>query len=222
MARWSMQTRGWALKASVGLVVLGVASHSAFAQIAKPKSPALAAPAPSAAATPAPAPMAGPAAAPVVATAAPGPASAKVVRTENLAVDNWAVNCAETDAPDAKMRCSAVLKIVQTQDNAQRVVFSSIMAMQDGKPVTDFSVPANVQFAPGVEVKVGDKLDKKIGYALCLPDHCESVLPMEDAVVQALAGAPTADILITTATGQNVKYTANLKGFDKAFGDVNR
>jgi invasion protein IalB len=210
MSRWFSQSEAFALSVSVGFLVFALTSPHAFAQIAKAKAPATPA---AAAGGQSPAPEA---------VAAVGPATAKIIRTENLAVDNWAVNCAETDAPDAKMHCSATLKIVQNQDNAQRVVFSWIMAMQDGKTVTDFAVPPNVQFAPGVEIKVGDKLDKKIGYALCLPDHCESVLPMEESVVQALAGSPTADILITTAAGQSVKYTANLKGFDKAFGDVNR
>ena len=128
---------------------------------------------------------------PVIAqTAAPAdktqPAEpAKIRRAETIVDDNWTVTCALTDQSGAKKQCSAILRIAQTEKNgAQRVVFSWVLGRQEGKLESVFSVPSGVLIQPGVEVKIGDKETRKLVYSLCQPDHCESILPLDDVMVK--------------------------------------
>ena len=160
---------------------------------------------------------------PTPAPAAPAPApSPKVLRTEVIADDNWTVTCAQTDQPNAKPRCSAVLKITQNQNNVQRVVFTWLMGVQDGKPISVLSMPSGVLIGPGVQVKIGAGEARKFNYALCQPDHCEAIVPLDEDIVKELKAAPTTEISVEAVGGSTVKFTANMKGFDQALAEVTK
>ena len=148
---------------------------------------------------------------------------AKIRRAETIVDDNWTVTCALTDQTGAKKQCSAVLRIAQTdKSGAQRVVFSWVLGRQEGKLESVFSVPSGVLIQPGVEVKIGEKETRKLVYSLCQPDHCESILPLDEVMVKGLSAASTAEVTIFAVNGATAKFTVNLKGFAQAIADLGK
>ena len=67
-----------------------------------------------------------------------------------------------------------------TRTAPQRVVFTWVIGRQEGKLMSAISVPPGLQIPPGVEVKIGDKETRKLGFSICQPDHCEALLPLEE------------------------------------------
>jgi invasion protein IalB len=169
------------------------------------------------------------AAAPVLAQTAqpadktPAAEPAKIRRAETIVDDNWTVTCALTDQSGAKRQCSAVLRIAQADKNgAQRVVFSWVLGRQDGKLESVFSVPSGVLIQPGVEVKIGEKETRKLVFSLCQPDHCESILPLDDLMVKSLSAASSTEVTIYAVNGSTAKFTINMKGFAQALADLGK
>ncbi len=153
--------------------------------------------------------------------AAPEPA--KIRRAETIVDDNWTVTCAQTDQGGAKRQCSAILKIVQTdKEGGQRVVFTWVIGRQEGKLMSAISVPSGVLIQPGMEVKIGDKETRKLGFSLCAPDHCEALLPLEETVVKSLSGAAATEVTVHAVNGSAAKFTVNLKGFAQAIADLGK
>ena len=148
---------------------------------------------------------------------------AKIRRAETIVDDNWTVTCALTDQSGAKKQCSAILRIAQTDKNgAQHIVFSWVLGHQDGKLESILSVPSGVLIQPGVEVKIGDKETRKLIYSLCQPDHCESVLPLDEMMVKGLSAAATTEVTIYAVNGATAKFTVNMKGFAQAIADLGK
>ena len=157
------------------------------------------------------------------AAAAPATEPAKLRRAETIVDDNWTVTCAQTDQSGAKRLCSAALRIAQSDKNgAQRIVFTWVLGHQDNKLMSAIYVPTGVQIPPGVEIKIGPQEARKLGYSACAPDHCEALLPLEDAVVKSLSAAPTTEITIRAANGADAKFTVNMKGFAQALADISK
>ena len=157
--------------------------------------------------------------------AAPAPAQepAKIRRTETIVDDNWTVTCAETDKGGAKKQCSAALRIAQAdKSGAQHVVFTWVLGHQDTKLMSAISVPTGVQIPAGLELKIGDKEARKLGYSVCVPDHCEALLPLEDTIVKSLSAAPTTEITIRAVNGSDLKFSVNMKGFAQALADITK
>jgi invasion protein IalB len=154
--------------------------------------------------------------------ATPAAAAPKIQRTEVINAGNWTVTCAQTDQPNAKPRCSATLKITQDANNAQRVVFTWLMGIQDGKALSVVSIPPGILISPGVVIKVGAKEGVKFSYSLCQPDHCEAIVPLDEALQKELASSPTAEVSVVAVTGSTVKFTVNLAGFEQALAEVTK
>jgi len=155
--------------------------------------------------------------------ASPAPAAQpkpKVVRTESLSYDNWTVNCAYTDRPGDKPRCSAILRIAEKVNNVPRIIFTWIMGEQKSKLVSVLSMPTGVLIEPGVEVKIGAGAAKKYSYSLCAPDHCEAIIPMDAAIASEMKRAQTTEATVVGLRGQSVKFTVNMKGFGQALAAV--
>jgi invasion protein IalB len=199
--------RGSAVVLVFGALILAIAFVQAQTT---PKPPAKPADPAAGSTTPTPGAAAAPAAPP------------KVQRTEVISAGNWTVTCAQTDPPGAKRRCSAVLKIAQDQNNAQRVVFTWLVGVQDGKTLSVVSIPPGILIDPGVGVKVGANEGRKFNYSLCQPDHCEAVIPLDDALAKQLAASPTAEASVVAANGSTVKFAVNLTGFEQALAEVTK
>ena len=167
-----------------------------------------------------PPPKAGEPAPPSTTATQPSPPPAKIRRTETVVDDNWTVTCAETDQPNAKPRCVAQLKIVQTENNTQRVIFTWVIGAQGGKPVSVLSMPSGVRIPPGVQISGGEKEIQKVSFSICQPDHCEAVVPMDEALVKTLSATQTADVTVYAVNGNAVKFSVNMKGFEQALPAV--
>ena len=148
---------------------------------------------------------------------------AKIRRAETIVDDNWTVTCTQTDQAESKRRCSAALKIAEAdKSGAQRIVFTWVIGHQEGRLASAISVPSGVQIPPGMEIQIGDREVRKIGYSICMPDHCEALLPLEETVVKSLKAAPTTTITIRAVNGAEAKFTVNMKGFAQALADIGK
>jgi invasion protein IalB len=147
----------------------------------------------------------------------------KVRRAETIVDDNWTVTCAVTDEVGAKRQCSAVLRIAQTDSKgAKRVVFAWVLGRQNGKLTSAISIPSGVRIPPGVEVKIGDKETRKLGFSMCEPDHCEALLPLDEPVLKSLSAAAATELSVIAVNGAVAKFTVNMKGFAQAVADLGK
>lgn len=145
-----------------------------------------------------------------------------VRRSETMDIGNWTVNCASGAERDAKWHCSALLRITQKANNTRRVVFTWVIGRRKGKVLSIFSMPSGILIEPGVRVVVHGKQFKKIGFSLCVPNHCEAILSMDKTATEILSKAPRADVLVTAVNGKIVKFTVNMRGFDEALARVSK
>ena len=106
--------------------------------------------------------------------------AAKIRRAETIVDDNWTVTCAQTDQADQARVLGGAEDRPDRQVRRQRVMFTWVIGHQDGKLASAISVPSGVQIPPGMEIKIGDKESRKVGYSICVPDHCEALLPLEE------------------------------------------
>jgi len=154
-----------------------------------------------------------------------GPAAAQATqpssRTEITTFDGWAVTCRTPDG--GKRACSAQLVITQTDDATKAVVpvFGWVFGLREGKVVGVFQLPTGVLIQPGVDVQIG-KETRKLVYSQCAPNGCEAIVPMEDAFNKAVAAVPTVDATIVMLDGRGVKFSINMKGFDRALAEVRK
>jgi invasion protein IalB len=151
----------------------------------------------------------------------PGPAP-KIVRTESLVYDSWTVNCAYGEQADAKPTCSAILRIAEKVNNVPRVVFTWLISRQNSGLVSVLSVPTGIRIEPGAEVKFGDGAPRKYGYSLCAPNRCEVTIAMDPAVTSEMQRAPTTEVTIVGMTGQNARFSVNMKGIDRALAAIGK
>lgn len=147
-------------------------------------------------------------------------APVKIKRTETVNADNWTITCSLPDQPNAKWRCGADMKLAQTENNVQRIVFTWTIADQDGKLLSVVAVPPGVLIGPGVQMRLSDKDARKMVYSLCQPDHCEAALPLDDDLQKALIAAPTVEYSVVATNGATVKFNANTKGIEEAISAI--
>lgn len=146
-------------------------------------------------------------------------------RTEILTFDNWRVTCQENAQSGGKRTCTGQLNIAvkaQNQGAQPQVVFTWLLGLNEGKAISVFQVPTGVLIAPGMEMKIGSKFDHKEGYRACAPQLCEVTLPMTDAFVKSAIAAATSEFTISALDGRKLKFTVNMKGFDKALAEVRK
>jgi invasion protein IalB len=150
----------------------------------------------------------------------PAPEPARIHRTETIVEGNWTVTCAQTDQAGTR-HCSAILRITDADKaGAKRVLFAWVLGHKDGRLTSVITVPTGVLIPPGLEMKIGDKETRKVGYSLCQPDHCEAVLPLDDLLVKSLSAAATTDVTVAAVNGAQAKFTVNMKGFPQALADI--
>ena len=145
------------------------------------------------------------------------PAQPQPVRTEIVPHENWTVTCREF--ADKRRACSAVLQVVQQQNN--QVLFVWVLGKSnEGKLVGVLQTPTGVTLAPGVEVKLSRGGSRKATFVNCDASRCEATLDLDDAFIREASGSENADATIFSNAGQGVKFTLPLKGFDKAIAAV--
>jgi invasion protein IalB len=206
------------IRAALCAVSLPLAAGAALAQQPQQR-PAPAAPAPAQRPQQAPAQaQAAPAQPAAPQQAAPtAPAQPQPVRTEITPHDNWTVTC--RDFADKRRACSAVLQVVQQQNN--QVLFVWVLGKNnEGKLVSVLQTPTGVTLAPGVEVKLARGATRRATYVNCETNRCEATLDMDDAFIRDASGSESVEATLYSNAGQGVKFTLPFKGFDKALAAV--
>lgn len=144
-------------------------------------------------------------------------------RTEIISIDNWRVTCQDGETVGAKRSCSAELQIVQAMPNQPpRTIFTWIMGMREGKPVSVLQMPTGVLIGPGVEMKLGARPPRKFAFSLCQPGFCEAAVPLDDALIREISSAEALEVTIFAVDGRGVKFSIQPKGFDRALAEVRK
>jgi invasion protein IalB len=145
------------------------------------------------------------------------PVQPQPIRTEILAHDNWTVTCREF--ADKRRNCSAVLQVVQQQNN--QVLFVWVLGKNnDGKLMSVLQTPTGVTLAPGVEIKLSRGAARKATFVNCDTSRCEATLEVDDAFIRDASASDNVEATIYSNAGQGVKFTLPFKGFDKAVAGV--
>ena len=101
-------------------------------------------------------------------------------------------------------------------------MFAWVIGHQAGKLASAISIPSGVQIPPGMEIKIGDKEAPKVGYAICVPDHCEALLPLDDTMIKSLSAVPTTEVTVRAVNGADANFTVTMKGFAQALADIGK
>jgi invasion protein IalB len=152
----------------------------------------------------------------------PGP-----VRTETITYDAWTVSCRDTPDGKTKKVCSAMLAMVAQQQN-QRINLGAwvIARNNEGALVAVVQTPQidiGVLIGKGVELTLGNGKPRQIGYVNCNPQHCEALMPMDDAAIRESIAANNGAATVKFWKTDGAEFAINIqsiKGIDKAIAAV--
>lgn len=148
--------------------------------------------------------------------AAEAPPPPQPWRTEILNFDAWSVTCQEFREPKPRKVCQAQMQVVR--QGTQQIVLS-LVVLADDKGVWRAAIgtPTGVAIQPGVDVAAQGAAARKAIYETCEPQRCVAALVLDEKTVKDFAAAPQVEATVVTNTGQAVKLTFPMKGFDKAW-----
>lgn len=150
-------------------------------------------------------------------------APAAAPKIEISSFDGWTLTCQSATGASTKRACSALLRIFQTDPNTKvaRPVFGWVLGVKDGRTVGVFQVPTGVLIQPGVQLQIG-KESRTLGYSQCVPTGCEAVIELDDAFIRAASAVPTVDARIIAIDGKGLKFSINMKSFDKVIAELRK
>jgi invasion protein IalB len=143
-------------------------------------------------------------------------------RIEIVTADNWTITCRHPTTASAKKSCSAVLQITQeAQGGARTAVFSWLVGMDPGQKLTSiFMTPTGVAVQRGVDVQISKTVTRKGAFSICEPQHCEAVLALDAATIQAIKSTDQVTVTVTGSRGQQVNFTIYTKGFERMIAQL--
>lgn len=157
------------------------------------------------------------AAAPQPQVQTPPPATPQ--RTEILRFENWIVTCDYFNDGARKQACVARMQVQQSGTN--QILLAWTIAASDSKQfVSEMQTPTGVAIAPGVEIELDKKAKRKLAFESCEAGHCIAKSAMDNAFIQDLSAAQSAQIAIHATNGQTLQFDIPVKGFDKAYAQL--
>jgi invasion protein IalB len=152
-----------------------------------------------------------------------GPAKSETsqanVHTESTVYDGWTVLCQEK-AGAPKPVCVAQMRVVEPGKKTI-VVFWQIARAADGGMTSLIQTPTGVQVQKGVEIKLDEGQPRKYDFSSCVPQNCEAVTTLDEAMIKDIKGATTVVFTVASKDGRQVSFKAPLKGVDKALDALN-
>jgi len=144
-------------------------------------------------------------------------------KVEISTFDGWTVTCQINETAATKRACSAQLRIFQTDPTSKmsRAVFGWVAGMRDKRLISVFQLPTGVLIQPGVQLQVG-KDTRTLAYSQCDPNGCEAVVPLDDGFIKAASAVPAIDATIVGIDGKGLKFSINMKGFEKMLAELRK
>jgi invasion protein IalB len=141
------------------------------------------------------------------------PAKSPSVRIETVRHDGWTVTCRETSGEGANRSCLAVIRVSQ---NKQIVIVWELGRGTDGAMRAVMHVPTGVSVKNPVELKIGNSVAGTLAYTACMPEFCEVIGTIDDALQRKLAAASEVTVTVRGKDGKDVSFKFPVKGIDKA------
>jgi invasion protein IalB len=130
--------------------------------------------------------------------------------------DAWTVQCANQQQGDTTQRVCQMLQELLQQETRQRVLTFAIGKTDAGSKAT-LILPFGLLLSEGIRVQIAEEEILRGAFQTCLPAGCLVEVDLPDETIQKLEAAPTATVLMTANSGQEVKTDISLKGFKSAY-----
>ena len=117
-----------------------------------------------------------------------GPA-APANETQNF--QGWTVTCLPPPADNSARTCIAKMGVIKSNEDRRPILFVSVI--KTGNSATFVvQTPTGIDLKAGTTVQIGKAAPRRLAYESCEPALCTATVPMDDALLQELANAPTA------------------------------
>lgn len=128
--------------------------------------------------------------------------------------EDWAVQCQQPESAESEV---CVMFQRQVVDDGRTLLMMTVReAPNQPEPVVILQVPLGVLLPPGLSISVDDGEPLELPYSLCNNNGCIATFPLRDRMKAALKKGITADVVVTTANGQEAVIDVSLKGFTAA------
>ena len=162
--------------------------------------------------TPAPAPAA--ASAPAASAAAPAPWTLKNT------FGKWGVLC--NPANPAECRAAQTQNYADTGNQGR--LLQVLLAVDKGRTFAVMTLPFGVDLRAGIAVKIDEGAEVKGIYSTCLPDGCQSVLELEDRLIEQVRSGMTMKVGFRPWGGEEKTFVVDvpLDGARSALAAISR
>jgi invasion protein IalB len=131
------------------------------------------------------------------------------------------VTCREFAEGRKKRICTAQLQVKQSGTN--NVLFAwTIGHDDDNRAMSVLQTPTGVSIPAGVDFRLGKAAARKVPFATCESGRCTATLPVDANLVRDASAAADAEVVIHAPNGAGVQFSFPLKGFAKAYAELNR
>lgn len=128
---------------------------------------------------------------------------------------DWTVGCEQANGGQL---CN-ISQIVQNPQSKQSVLVA-IARPPQGEPQFLVRVPLGVILTEGVGVKVDDGKGVRLPFVQCMPNGCQTIVPMEADTITKMKAGNALNIVFVAPGGQPVTAPLSLKGFTAAFDSL--
>jgi len=131
---------------------------------------------------------------------------------------DWSVICvAADDGAGVRQRQCEMTQQLTLTETGQRVLAVGLQRLADGTPQATFVTPFGLRLAEGLRIEVAGNVLQSFGFLTCLPDGCIVIGVLDPATMTALRAGTTADVRLTTLSGETVTPQVSLMGFTAAW-----
>ncbi len=141
------------------------------------------------------------------------PAANAAGPTDVKAYGDWVVRCFPVKAP---AQCDMFQATVERATQRRIVSISIAYAPGSNLYVAKFVVPLGAKLQDGLTVTSDKNAGAPLAYSRCENDGCTSEGPLDGKLVERLAHAKTAGIVMTMYSGGKATLPLSLRGFSEA------
>lgn len=128
---------------------------------------------------------------------------------------DWTVGCEQAEGGQL---CN-ISQIVHNPQ-AKQSVLVAIARPAQGEPQFLVRVPLGVILTQGIGVQVDDGKGVRLPFVQCMPNGCQTIVPMEADTIAKMKNGNTLSIVFAAPGGQAVNAPLSLKGFTAAFDSL--
>lgn len=148
-----------------------------------------------------------------VTVAAAGPAAAQPQQGQKFG--DWTVGCEQVESGQL---CN-ISQSIRNKENNQPVVVA-IARPPQGEAQFLVRVPLGVILTEGLAIKVDDGPGARIPYIQCLPNGCQTIVPVEAETITRMKSGNILGISFVAPGGGVITAPLSLKGFTAGFDSL--